>query len=117
MEPRTLNSTYRPTAASTLREPSKVRLRFAAPHQSETAAAALFLAMATKVQQPTDPAAPRDATPVSRFPSSKRAGWVHPSPQYRHPSASDPTNAASLAENLSAGQEAQSADNHVPMAR
>src|SRR5262249_39501286 len=117
MEPRILNNTYQPIAVSTLHEPSKAPLRLAAPHQSEIAAAVLYLAMATKVLRPTDPAAPRDATPDSRCPSSKRAGWVHPSPPYRPPPPSDPTNVASLAANLSAGQEAQSADNHVPRAR
>src|SRR5262249_62285820 len=72
-EPRTLNNTCQPTAASRLRGPQKVPLRFAVPRQSEITAAALFWVTARMLPKPTDPAASRDVMPVSRFPSSKRA--------------------------------------------
>src|SRR6202011_4402005 len=102
-----------PSARTTRREPSKAPRHLAAPHQSRTAAAALFLAVATKVLQSTGPARCDGATQVSRFPSSTHAASVHPSRCYRRPSASNPTNAGFLAGTQSGGREGQNADRHV----
>ncbi len=74
MEPSRLN-TYQASAASTRREPSEAPRLLAAPHRSRTAAAALFLAVATKTLQPTGPATCRGGSPVSAF--------RHPRPQHR----------------------------------
>ena len=66
-------------------KPSKAPVRFAAPHLSRTDAEVLSAAAAMKVRQPTGPATPCDGVQVLRFPSSKRAAWVHPSRRYRCP--------------------------------
>src|SRR5208283_593453 len=55
MEPSRLH-TYQPSAASIRRVPSKVPRLLADPHRSKTAAAALFLAAATRVLLSTGPA-------------------------------------------------------------
>ena len=94
-----------------------MRLRLADPHRSRTAAGVLFLAMATTILQSIGPVTFRDATQASRFRSSRRATWVHPSRQCRYPSASSPTTAASLAKIRSADREARNADKRGPTAQ